>query len=77
MRGDFVVVRCWRDQAAVMRVWQADDQRVQVVAVPEYGAMVAGESDLGPTGFPRTSVYWADNFSGNPDLTDFGKLRPY
>jgi hypothetical protein len=77
MRGDLVVVRCWRDRAALMRVWQDDGQYIGVVAPAEFSAMEAGVSDLAPTGFPRAAVYWADSCKGDGEGIDFEKLRPY
>ena len=60
MRGDLVVVRCWRDEAALMRVWAMDAQRVQVIAPEEFERLEAGESELSPIGFRRSDVFAYD-----------------
>ena len=57
MKGDTVIVRCWGNEAAVMRVWEELEGGVCVVAPSEFDAMEAGQSELYPICFRRRDVF--------------------
>lgn len=77
-QGDLVIVRCWGDEAAVMRVWGATEGRVTLVAPLEYEAMLEGRSDLFPTSFPRNDVFQFDKAALEAaKRVNFATLRRY
>ena len=78
MRGERVIVRDFRGQYLIRRVWEANTEKVYVTDDAGYGELLQG---LGtpPVGFPRTDAFRADAESvaavlGGSDLEE-RKLR--
>ena len=60
MRGDLVIVRDFRGEALVRRVWDADQKAVYITDDQQFERLLAGHEALLPVGFPREDVFEYD-----------------
>lgn len=60
MRGDIVIVRAFRNEPLVRRVWEVTSQAVFICSEENFQALSAGEPGLWPVGFAREDVFCYD-----------------
>jgi len=60
MRGDTVIIRAFRDQARVLRVWGVTEEAVYACNKEQYQRRADGIQALDPVGFPRRDVFVYD-----------------
>ena len=53
MRGDMVIVRDFRGETLVRRVWEADQKAVYITDDQQFERLSAGKDALMPVGFQR------------------------
>lgn len=80
MRGDLVIVKDFRGEALVRRVWDADQKAVYITDDQQFERLVTGEEALLPVGFQREDVFECD--LGVAELMskgsiDWRRLKPY
>ena len=56
-KGDKVIVRTFRGQPLIRRVWEVAQDVVFICSEENYKALSSGEDGLLPVGFPREYVY--------------------
>lgn len=61
MRGDVVIVQEYGGRPLIRRVWDATDKAVFVCSEERYNALLSGEDEQHPIGFPREYVYEYDD----------------
>lgn len=57
MRGDMVVVRGFRGEPSVVRVWDIGDAVILVCSEENYQTLVSGKKGLYPVGIPKNDVF--------------------
>lgn len=80
MRGKLVIVRNFRGDALVRRVWDADANAVYITDDQQFTRLVAGHEALLPVGFPREDVFECDPGVAEPmskGSIDWTRLEPY
>jgi len=61
MRGTMVIVRDFKGEALVRRVWDADQKVVYITDDQQLEQLVAGKDALMPVGFPPEDVFEYDS----------------
>jgi hypothetical protein len=59
MRGDLVLVRCFEDTPAFMRVWEDCDSVVSVLSPGDFDMKISGLGNCLPVGFRFSEVFVA------------------
>lgn len=61
MRGELVIVRDFRGQAFIRRIWDADQRAVYITDDRQLERLLKGEDALMPVGFPYEDVFEYDS----------------
>ena len=79
MRGDKVVVRAFRNEALIRRVWGANERVIYVVSPETFDSLSTRRVGAEPIGFPREDVFeHIDGIKkGRGGETDWSGLRNY
>jgi hypothetical protein len=78
-RGTWVIVRCYGDKAARVRVWAEQAQHVWVMDNENYTRRAGEMSALLPVGFQRGAVFVdaPDFFDPDPPAEFWQQLTPF
>lgn len=57
MRGEFVMVRAFRGEPLIRRIWDADEDGAQIVSDERFKALVAGDESLFAIWFPKGDLF--------------------
>jgi hypothetical protein len=80
MRGELVIVRDFRSEALIRRVWDSDQKAVYITDDQQFERLLAGQEGLPPVGFPREDVFEYDPSVAEPmskGSIDWRRLKPY
>jgi len=84
MRGDVIIVRAYRDEPLLRRVWEADENVVLVTDDAQFAKLMKGQEAIQPVCFHRADIFALTKNSLKiirkrriNMMLDWSKLRPY